>query len=74
MNLSDLLNEATICCPLNANSRNDAIQELLNHIQELGHLSSTIKLYQYDLKTKNHRIEKIGVILRRNMSNMKKLK
>ena len=34
----------------------------------------TSKLYQYDLKTKNHRIEKIGVILRRNMSNMKKLK
>jgi len=31
-------------------------------------------LYEYDLKTKNHRIEKIGIILRKNMSNMKKLK
>ena len=32
------------------------------------------KLYEYDLRTKNHRIEKIGIILRKNMSNMKKLK
>ena len=32
------------------------------------------KLDEYDLKTKNHRIEKIGIILRKNMSNMKKLK
>ena len=32
------------------------------------------KLYEYDLKTKNHRIEKIGIILRNNMSNMIKLK
>ena len=45
MNLSDLLNEATICCPLVSNSRNGAIQELLNHLQNLGHLSTTIKLY-----------------------------
>ena len=47
MNLSDLLNEATICCPLVSNSRNGAIQELLNHAQSLGYLSSTIKLYHY---------------------------
>ena len=47
MNLSDLLNEATICCPLVSNSRNGAIQELLNHLQSLGHLSATIKLYNY---------------------------
>ena len=32
------------------------------------------KLNEYDLKTKNHRVEKIGVTLRKNMSNMKKLK
>ena len=32
------------------------------------------KLSQYDFKTKNHRIEKIGTILRKNMSSMKKLK
>ena len=47
MNLSDLLNEATICCPLVSNSRNGAIQELLNHVQSLGYLSATIKLYNY---------------------------
>ena len=32
------------------------------------------KLSEYDLKTKNHRVEKIGAVLRKNMSNMKKLK
>ena len=38
-------------------------------------LSPTFNLlYEYDLKTKNQRIEKIGIILRKNMSNMKKLK
>ena len=47
MNLSDLLNEATICCPLLSNSRNSAIQEMLNHLQTLGHLSGTMKLYRY---------------------------
>jgi len=47
MNLSDLLNERTICCPLVSNNRNDAIQELLNCLQNLGYLSSTIKLYSY---------------------------
>jgi len=47
MNLSDLLNEATICCPLVSNNRNGAIQELLNHLQSLGHLSATVKLYHY---------------------------
>ena len=54
MNLSDLLNEATICCPLVSNSRNGAIQELLNHLQSLGHLSSTIKLYQYIEELENN--------------------
>ena len=47
MNLSDLLNERTICCPLVSNNRNDAIQELLNCLQNLGYLSSTTKLYSY---------------------------
>ena len=47
MKLSDLLNETTVCCPLVSNTRNGAIQELLNHIQNLGHISSTIKLYKY---------------------------
>ena len=47
MNLSDLLNEAIVCCPLVSNTRNGAIQELLNHAQNLGYLSATIKLYSY---------------------------
>ena len=47
MNLSELLNEATICCPLLSNTRNGAIQELLNHLESLGYLSGTIKLYSY---------------------------
>jgi len=54
MNLSDLLNEATICCPLVSNSRNEAIQELLNHLQNLGHLSATIKLYHYIEELENN--------------------
>ena len=33
-----------------------------------------IKLNKFDSDTKNHPIEKMGMILRRNMSNMKKLK
>ena len=45
MNLSDLLNETTVCCPLISNSRNGAIQELLNHAQNLNYISATIKLY-----------------------------
>ena len=32
-----------------------------------------IKLNKFDLDTENHSIEKIGMILRKNMSNMKKL-
>ena len=54
MNLSDLLNEATICCPLVSNSRNGAIQEMLNHLQVLGHLSGTMKLYRYIEELENN--------------------
>ena len=54
MNLSDLLNEATICCPLVSNSRNGAIQELLNHVQNLGYISATIKLYSYIEELENN--------------------
>ena len=46
MNLSDLLNEATICCPLVSNSRNGAIQELLKSSTEPWAIyQTTIKLY-----------------------------
>tara|TARA_B110000116_G_scaffold242909_1_gene232400 strand:- start:86 stop:568 length:483 start_codon:yes stop_codon:yes gene_type:complete len=54
MNLSDLLNEATICCPLVSNSRNEAIKELLNHLQGLGYLSGTVQLYNYIKKLENN--------------------
>ena len=54
MNLSDLLNQKTICCPIVSNTRNGAIQELLNHIRNLGHLSSTIKLYSYIEELENN--------------------
>jgi hypothetical protein len=33
-----------------------------------------IKLNKFDSESKNHSIEKIGMILRKNMGNMKKLK
>ena len=54
MNLSDLLNQKTICCPIVSNTRNGAIQELLNHIQNLGYLSDTIKLYSYIEELENN--------------------
>ena len=54
MNLSDLLNETTVCCPLVSNTRNGAIQELLNHLQSLGYLSATIKLYTYIEELENN--------------------
>ena len=60
MNLSDLLNEQTIYCPIVSNTRNSAIQELLNNIQSLGLLSSTIKLYQYIEQFENNQSTAAG--------------
>ena len=54
MNLSNLLNEATVCCPLVSNTRNGTIQELLNHAQNLGYISATIKLYTYIEELENN--------------------
>ena len=54
MNLSDLLNETTVCCPLVSNTRNGGIQELLNHVQNLGYISATIKLYSYIEELENN--------------------
>ena len=54
MKLSDLLNETTICCPIVSNTRNGAIQELLNNLQSLGCLSDTIKLYTYIEELENN--------------------
>ena len=62
MNLSDLLNETSICCPVVSNSRNGCIQELLNHLQSLGHLSATIKLYNYIEALENNRSTATGKI------------
>ena len=60
MNLSDLLNEVTICCPVVSNTRSSAIQELLNHIQSLGYLSTTIKLYKYIEEFENNHTTAAG--------------
>ena len=60
MNLSDLLNEANVCCPLVSNTRNGAIQELLNHAQRLGYLSATIKLYSYIEELENNQTTAAG--------------
>ena len=60
MNLSDLLNETSICCPIVSNSRNGCIQELLNHLQSLGCLSATIKLYNYIEELENNRSTATG--------------
>ena len=54
MNLSDLLNEATVCCPLVSNTRNGAIQELLDHAQNLNYISTTTKLYSYIEELENN--------------------
>ena len=60
MNLSELLNETTVCCPLISNSRNGAIQELLNHAQNLKYISATIKLYKYIEELENNRSTAAG--------------
>jgi len=60
MNLSDLLNETTVCCPLVSNTRNGAIQELLNHAQNLGYISATIKLYSYIEELENNQTTAAG--------------
>ena len=45
MNLRDKLIEETILIPMNAHSWEDAIQELLSHLQSLNVLSATAKLF-----------------------------
>ena len=60
MNLSDFLNEQTIYCPIVANTRNSAIQELLNNVQSLGLLSSTMKLYKYIEEFENNQSTAAG--------------
>ena len=45
MNLLDKLIAKTILIPMVAINKEDAIQEMLNHLQSLNILSSTIKLF-----------------------------
>ena len=47
-----------------------------NHIGSISEINESDKdlLIKHDDQTKNHRIEKIGISLRKNMGNMKKLK
>ena len=45
MNLRDKLIEETIFIPMAAINKEDAIQELLNHLQSLNILSATVKLF-----------------------------
>ena len=49
MNLRDKLKEDTILVPMQAVTREDAIQELLLHLQELEIISATVKLFS-DIK------------------------
>ena len=41
MKLCEILNEGSILLPVISTDQNDAIQELLNHLQKMGHLSAT---------------------------------
>jgi mannitol/fructose-specific phosphotransferase system IIA component (Ntr-type) len=45
MKLCEILNEGSILLPVKSTQQNDAIQELLNHLQKMGYLSTTAKLY-----------------------------
>ena len=45
MNLQDKLNKKTILVPLVASNKEEAIQELLSHLQSLDILSTTVKLF-----------------------------
>ena len=44
MKLCEILNEGNILLPVKSTQQNDAIQELLNHLQKMGHLSATTVL------------------------------
>ena len=54
MNLLDKLIAKTILIPMVAINKEDAIQEMLNHLQSLNILSSTIKLFTNIKKQENN--------------------
>ena len=47
MNLQDKLNEETIVLPIQSTTQKKAIQELLEHLQNIKILTATIKLFSY---------------------------
>ena len=47
MNLCDILNEGNVLLPLKSRSRGQVVQELLDHLHKMGHLSETVKLHEY---------------------------
>jgi PTS system fructose-specific IIC component len=47
MNLCDILNEGNVLLPLKSKSRGQAVQELLDRLHKMGHLSETVKLHEY---------------------------
>jgi len=51
MKLCEILNEGSILLPVKSTQQNDVIQELLNHLQKMGYLSTTAKLYT-DMETR----------------------
>jgi len=44
MKLCEILNEGSILLPVISTPQNDAIQELLNHLEKMGHISETTVL------------------------------
>ena len=45
MNLCEILNEGNVLLPLKSRDRGAVVQELLDHLQKMGHLSSTVVLH-----------------------------
>ena len=45
MKLCEILNEGNILLPVKSIQQNDAIQELLDHLQKMGYITGTKKLY-----------------------------
>ena len=50
MKLCEILNEGNILLPVKSIQQNDAIQELLDHLEKMGYITGTKKLYT-DIET-----------------------
>ena len=60
MNLRDKLMEDTILVPIQASTREDAIQEMLTHLKSLDVLSATVKLFSNITEQENTFISATG--------------